>query len=122
MAERYNYVVKFLNNGEMTSTTHEYENLFDAIAVAKDTDVNYRPMIPEAQFNDELITLLTSGQITVKHGRDEITVMLTKLDILTNIETPVYDGTIIPFVAGASGTITVPVARNGNKPSPVAKD
>ena len=112
---RYNYVVKFLNNTNMTSYVAEYEGLLDALMVAKDTDIYCQPMISEEQFNEELITLLTSGQIKVKHRGEETVVMLTKRDLSTDVETPVYDGTIVPFVAGATGIITsnkIPAARD----------
>lgn len=61
------YIVKFTNLEENTRDAFSYTHLWDALSVAKNTligsDRIHRPMITDSQFDECLLTLLTTGMV-----------------------------------------------------------
>lgn len=59
------YVVKFLHLQEQTVIENRYESLFDALKVAKETNIApdrlHQEAMSDTQFNEELILLLDTG-------------------------------------------------------------
>ncbi len=102
------YRVKFLDLVEQTKEEHDYTNLFDAIKVAKESNIGPHGLhieaIPDVVFNEHFLTLLTSGflyagQRTHEFPDGDTLVMLLKVNEDTGVESPVYDGIPLAFVS-----------------------
>ncbi|MFE1145214.1 hypothetical protein [Streptomyces rochei] len=97
------YVVKFINLTENTLNRFEYDNLFDALKVCKETNLSdhyHLPAMSEKFFNEHLLELLTSavvyvGTKTEKHPAGEIMIMLTMGE-----NRSVYSALPMPFIPG----------------------
>lgn len=94
------YRVKFIDLVERTHQSFDYENLFDAIRVAKETNIGYSRLyteaIPNEVFNEKLFELLTLGYIYTGSKSEDYPlgstmIMLTEADPNTRIETSVYN-------------------------------
>lgn len=91
--------VKFIELRKQSIETNDYENLFDAIKVAKETNVGsesiIREAIPDVVFNEQFNMLLTSGFIysgwrTSEYPEGDVMIMLLKVD-KHGTESPVYN-------------------------------
>lgn len=96
------YRVKFIDLVNRSQEVFDYDNLFDAIKVAKETKIGLngfiKPAIPNSVFNERLLELLTLGFIMVgpkteEYAQGSTMVMLTKADLDTRIETSVFNET-----------------------------
>ncbi|MGS2592222.1 hypothetical protein [Streptomyces hebeiensis] len=91
--------MKFINLREQTiDIQDDYENLFDAIRVAKETNIGpdrtYRVAISNERFNEVFFTLLTSGYIyagtkSTPYPYGDVMVMLLSVNA-DGSEQPVY--------------------------------
>lgn len=97
--------VKFVDMVEQTIVKHDYDNLWAALSVAKNTDIGpdriNRVAITDAVFNEQLHTLLTSGFIytgikTTEHPDGNFMVMLLKINDKEE-ERPVYNSPLYFF-------------------------
>jgi hypothetical protein len=96
------YRVKFIDLVNRSQDTFDYDNLFDAIKVAKETQIGSlgftKPAIPDLVFNERLLELLTSGFLMVgpkteDYVQGSVMIMLTKADLDTRVETSVFNTT-----------------------------
>jgi hypothetical protein len=92
------YRVKFISLQEQTIDKYDYESLFDAIRVAKETNIGpdrlYTEAIPDDKFNEEFLSLLTLGFIyvgpkTEKYPEGNTMIQLVKVNEREE-EFPVY--------------------------------
>jgi len=81
------FYIKFINLTENTIEFQaEYESLFDALRVCKETNLSssyHRPAMSDSYFNEHLFELLTSAMVytgtsTPDHPAGEIMITLTK--------------------------------------------
>jgi hypothetical protein len=117
------FIVKFYNLTENTVSSFEYEHLFEALAVAKNTDISDSrinvPAMSNDKFDSELFTLLTSGFIycgdrTPEHPDGEYMVGLVKRDFENGDERVVYSALPMPqFAINGEGEVkaTAPLPR-----------
>lgn len=105
--------VKFLHLAEQTKTEFDYDNLFDAIKVCKETNIGHNRIHREAmtneQFDSQLLTLLTTGFIYTgdklnEYADGDIMIMLLQVEERTGIERPVYPNVVpVPFQTNREG-------------------
>lgn len=119
------YVVKFFNLTESTMDEFEYQDLFSAIKVAKETNLGtdnlILPAMDDDKFNEELLILLTTslvyaGRKTKEHPEGEFMIMLTQRDDETREETTVYNALPMPPLSISSPVAkitTVPLQQMG---------
>lgn len=99
------YIVKFFFLSSSRNEEHKYDSLFDAIKVAKETNIGdcgmFKPAMTDWEFNKQFWTLLTSGFIYTGKKSEEfpegdIMVMLLQGDECEKRkgETPVFNGAI----------------------------
>jgi hypothetical protein len=113
------YRVKFLDLREQTKEQFDYENIFDALRVAKETNLGservIREAIPDKEFNEQLHLLLTSGFVyagwkTSEYPTGDHMVFLLKVDANNN-ESPVYS---MPFFAMPPVAEELPIVPKTN--------
>jgi hypothetical protein len=117
------YRVKFVDLREQTIDTHDYENLFDAIKVAKKTNIGsdrvHMEAISNELFNEKFLTLLQTGFIVVGDKSEDYPdgdtmIMLLQRDELTGVEAALCAAVFPTFTEPTP----IPVARQAE----LAKD
>jgi len=101
--------VKFINMVEQTKDEFDYDNLWDALKVCKETNIGpdriHSESMTNEQFDEELLILLTQGFIYVGPKTNQYPegyIMLMLLSVAedgTSAERPVYSALPMPFTA-----------------------